>query len=483
MDLNERFPLHGSLGSEDADDWGPANVMDSWPASLGGSLDLNQCYPQDPGIGEAMDPGPFGDVVLTEHFPELLPAGSVDSADSFPVSGDVGMPDLFAGLQDVRQAEEGEPPAKRIAVGSATDALPVARPAKAATMQVPAGGPSALPELTKVAQAALSLRLRAPAGTHPAVGMLNNLAWRPALTARPAMGVQNQLAKLPAAAARPAMVGQSQLALIPAAKTQPATGVLALTPAGEPPPSLPLPIATKTEVLRVRYHGPPGSPPSDNLYVKGLPVMTTNDSSVRALVSEIGTVRRLRLMPPAPPQEAFCALVQMSSAEEATQVIQALNGKTVEHPAPIVSCINDGHGPPSKTRLCKFFSKFGNCTREEKCGYAHGTENLLMDPNATINLVEPVAVQPVSVPNVSMSNLMDPNTLRYQQMLLYQGHPALAAAVAAERLGLPAPEPAAAATALLLGAPAAALGPAALGPAAGLDMMMGPAAGLDMTTS
>jgi len=65
--------------------------------------------------------------------------------------------------------------------------------------------------------------------------------------------------------------------------------------------------------------------PSDNLYVKGLPALIAEEE-VRALFATSGTVRDLRVMRPRPPAVDATALVRMSSVEEATTAIAALNG-------------------------------------------------------------------------------------------------------------------------------------------------------------
>jgi len=87
--------------------------------------------------------------------------------------------------------------------------------------------------------------------------------------------------------------------------------------------------------LTIRYHGKDPSQPSDNLYVKGLPPNFTQDN-LHCLFGQCGTVRRSRvLMPPARrAAQDSAALVQMSSAEEATRVIQMLNGRLPEGVGP-----------------------------------------------------------------------------------------------------------------------------------------------------
>lgn len=77
--------------------------------------------------------------------------------------------------------------------------------------------------------------------------------------------------------------------------------------------------------LEVRYHGSRTAPPSDNLYVKGLPAASTT-ASVTRLFEACGSVRSLRVMPPRPPATDATALVRMGSVDEAGAAIWALNG-------------------------------------------------------------------------------------------------------------------------------------------------------------
>lgn len=87
--------------------------------------------------------------------------------------------------------------------------------------------------------------------------------------------------------------------------------------------------------LTIRYHGKDPSKPSDNLYVKGLPLNFMQES-LESLFSECGTVRRCRILMAPPRHVALdsAALVQMSTVEEATQVLQTLHGR-----------VPDGIGP------------------------------------------------------------------------------------------------------------------------------------------
>lgn len=84
-------------------------------------------------------------------------------------------------------------------------------------------------------------------------------------------------------------------------------------------------------VLTVSYHGGPRSPPSDNLYVKGLP-SGISDTEVQAMFAVVGTVVSVRLLAPRPPAMDTAALVRMSSMDEAATAIQAFNGVNLEDP-------------------------------------------------------------------------------------------------------------------------------------------------------
>lgn len=77
--------------------------------------------------------------------------------------------------------------------------------------------------------------------------------------------------------------------------------------------------------LEVRFHGPKGSPASDNLYVKGLPGWS-GEEEVRALFGQCGTVVSVRIMQPRPPATDAAALVRFSTMEEATVAVSLLHG-------------------------------------------------------------------------------------------------------------------------------------------------------------
>mmetsp|Transcript_58290 Transcript_58290/g.130284 ORF Transcript_58290/g.130284 Transcript_58290/m.130284 type:complete len:229 (+) Transcript_58290:167-853(+) len=85
--------------------------------------------------------------------------------------------------------------------------------------------------------------------------------------------------------------------------------------------------AAPSQALEVRYHGPRGSPPSDNLYVKGLPY-DTSELDLRELFMVVGTVVDSRIMRGKGMADAT-ALVRMSSVDEATAAIDALSGRDI----------------------------------------------------------------------------------------------------------------------------------------------------------
>jgi len=89
--------------------------------------------------------------------------------------------------------------------------------------------------------------------------------------------------------------------------------------------------------MQVSFQGKGATAPSDNLYVKGLPADCTADD-VQMLFSQIGNVRRHRLLPPSSGTSSAtldaAALVQMSSIDEAQKAIEALNGTLPPGPKP-----------------------------------------------------------------------------------------------------------------------------------------------------
>lgn len=167
-------------------------------------------------------------------------------------------------------------------------------------------------------------------------------------------------------------------------------------------------------VLEVRYHGPPGAPPSDNLYVKGLPMGVTDDD-VRTVFSAYGTVNSLRLLFPRPPAIDVIALVRMGSVEDATEAMLQLSGAAValgdpeaaqqsveqaqkfqsqqspEQPQtqqapiqrspaipPAASPQGGWSGAPKGTKqtLCHYMQRYGNCTKGNLCTFAHDVSEL-----------------------------------------------------------------------------------------------------------
>merc|ERR1740121_471128 len=77
--------------------------------------------------------------------------------------------------------------------------------------------------------------------------------------------------------------------------------------------------------LEIRFHGPKGAPPSDNLYVKGLPIDASEDE-VRLLFGEYGNVVSIKVMTPRPGAYDCTALVRMSSVEEAEAAVNSSGG-------------------------------------------------------------------------------------------------------------------------------------------------------------
>eukprot|EP00929_Paragymnodinium_shiwhaense_P073470 TRINITY_DN37448_c0_g1_i1.p1 TRINITY_DN37448_c0_g1~~TRINITY_DN37448_c0_g1_i1.p1 ORF type:complete len:859 (+),score=163.80 TRINITY_DN37448_c0_g1_i1:80-2656(+) len=76
--------------------------------------------------------------------------------------------------------------------------------------------------------------------------------------------------------------------------------------------------------------------PSDNLYVKGLP-LGTPDMLLRAVFAQFGTVTRLKVLPPRPGDATTndcAALVQMSSVGEAEAAVTALHGRALAQNQP-----------------------------------------------------------------------------------------------------------------------------------------------------
>jgi len=93
--------------------------------------------------------------------------------------------------------------------------------------------------------------------------------------------------------------------------------------------------------MQIRYAEPKASggktneqTPSDNLYVKGLP-LGTPDFLLRAVFQQFGTVVRLKVLEPRGGEAMDCAaLVQMSNIEESKASVEALHGKVLAAPLP-----------------------------------------------------------------------------------------------------------------------------------------------------
>jgi len=82
-------------------------------------------------------------------------------------------------------------------------------------------------------------------------------------------------------------------------------------------------LAAPLPPMRVRYAGKDQAPAS-NLYVAGLP-LSVQEPQLKAIFARCGSVVRLRLLKQ-PGRLETHALVQMSTAEEATEAIKQLNG-------------------------------------------------------------------------------------------------------------------------------------------------------------
>lgn len=119
----------------------------------------------------------------------------------------------------------------------------------------------------------------------------------------------------------------------------PPAGVVVPPPTALPPTMAHMPSAPYAEVsqqpavaasgLLVRYHGARNAPPSDNLYVRGLPPGTTEDQ-VLGMFGAYGNVVSIRLMPGA---ADAAALVRMGSLEEAAMAVQFLGGAHNQGPS------------------------------------------------------------------------------------------------------------------------------------------------------
>lgn len=77
-----------------------------------------------------------------------------------------------------------------------------------------------------------------------------------------------------------------------------------------------------------------GQTPSDNLYVKGLP-LGTPDFLLRAVFAQFGSVVRLKVLEPRGGEALDCAaLVQMANVEESKAAVKALHGRVLAAPLP-----------------------------------------------------------------------------------------------------------------------------------------------------
>jgi len=71
------------------------------------------------------------------------------------------------------------------------------------------------------------------------------------------------------------------------------------------------------------------APPSDNVFIGDLPAHLTQDD-LQSMFSQFGTIQQCRTLPPKGTQTKCCALVRFGSVEEATYVVESLNGAMIE---------------------------------------------------------------------------------------------------------------------------------------------------------
>jgi len=88
-------------------------------------------------------------------------------------------------------------------------------------------------------------------------------------------------------------------------------------------------------------------PPSDNLYVKGLPPRIT-DAQLRKTFSKAGAVIELKILRYGDSHEC-AALVRMASIEGASKAIETLNGETPEGAAPTLTICYHGKDPTKQS--------------------------------------------------------------------------------------------------------------------------------------
>lgn len=112
--------------------------------------------------------------------------------------------------------------------------------------------------------------------------------------------------------------------------------------------------------------------PSDNLYIKGLP-LGTPDFLLRAVFVQFGTVVRLKVLEPRGIEAQDCAaLVQMSTTPEAEAAVEALHGRVLAAPMPAMRIRYAGKeqepssnlyiaGLPSTVHEQQLRTTFGQC--------------------------------------------------------------------------------------------------------------------------
>merc|ERR1719235_402119 len=87
--------------------------------------------------------------------------------------------------------------------------------------------------------------------------------------------------------------------------------------------------AAPSGLLTVRFHGAANAPPSDNVYVKGLPLGYSEDD-VAALFGSCGTIKSMKLITG---QADTVAMVRLSSVAEAELAISLLHNADLRDPA------------------------------------------------------------------------------------------------------------------------------------------------------
>merc|ERR1711861_119349 len=77
--------------------------------------------------------------------------------------------------------------------------------------------------------------------------------------------------------------------------------------------------------LTVKFHGD-GKTPSDNIFIKGIPLQTS-EASLKSYCSSWGRVMSIKLLPPKSGMTDLAALVRFSSVDEASHAVNSMNGE------------------------------------------------------------------------------------------------------------------------------------------------------------